>query len=106
MDEFENYKKIKLDKKGLSKNQKIQALSEILLTTYFYNLEICRNIGLQISTDVKVNLLSNKDVDIQIAKDSLKLNIEIKTPEQDVIEENKLHAMLPHRYPNVERSLL
>lgn len=24
MDEFENYKKIKLDKKGLSKNQKIK----------------------------------------------------------------------------------
>lgn len=104
MDEFEKYKKIKLDKKDLSKNQKIQALSEILLTTYFYNLEICRNIGLQISTDIKVNPLSNKDVDIQIAKDSLKLNIEIKTPEQDVIEENKLHAMLLHRYPNVERA--
>ena len=26
MDEFENYKKIKLDKKGLSKNQKIHYL--------------------------------------------------------------------------------
>lgn len=103
-DELEKYKKIKLGKNGLSGNQKIQALSEILLTTYFYNLELCRSIGLQISTDIKVNTLSNKDVDIQIAKDSLKLNIEIKTPEQDVFEENKFYAMLPHRYPNIERA--
>ena len=103
-DEFEKYKQIKLGKKGLSENQIIQASAEILLTTHFCNFESSRNIGLQIGTDVKVNPSSNKDVDIQICKDTLKLNIEVKTPEQDFIEKGKFHAMLPHRYPNVERA--
>lgn len=104
IDEFERYKKEKLEKKGLSENQKIQARAEILLTSHFFSLENCTNLGLLIDTDVKVNPSSNKDVDIQIFKNTSKLNIEIKTPEQDFIEEGKFHARLPHRYPNVERA--
>lgn len=104
LNEFEKYKQAKLGKKSLTENQKVQALAEILLTAHFYNLECYNNLGLQIETDVRVNPLSNKDVDIQICKNNLKLNIEVKTPEQDFIEEGKFHAKLPHRYPNVERA--
>lgn len=104
LNEFEKYKQAKLGKKSLTENQKIQALAEILLTAHFYNLECYNILGLQIETDVRVNPLSNKDVDIQICKNNLKLNIEVKTPEQDFIEEGKFHAKLPHRYPNVERA--
>lgn len=101
--EFEKYKQAKVEKKGLSRNQEIQTLAEILLVSHFYNLNNYSNCGLQIDTDAKANPLSNKDVDIQICKDNLKLNIEVKTPEQDFIEESKFHAKLPHRYPDVER---
>ena len=82
----------------------IQAQAEVLLATYFCNFENCHNWGMSIDTDVKVNPIANKDIDLRICKDTLMINIEVKTPEQDLFEEGKFHARLAYRHPDIERA--
>jgi hypothetical protein len=102
--DFEKYRQNKLNIKNLSCNQRIQADAEIMLTKHFFDYENNVNIGMSIDTDVKVNPSSKKDVDIRLLRNGLEINIEVKTPEQDVIENRKLQGGLPHRYPDTIRA--
>jgi len=104
IEDFNKYQQEKFRNKRMSNDQLIQATSEILLTAHFCEVENNTGMGLSIDTDVEVNPPSKKDIDIQICKADLTLNIEVKTPNQDVIEEGKFHGGLPHRYPGVERA--
>lgn len=98
------YEDKKLKIPGLSDNQKLQAASEVCLTRYFYCIERENKIGLKISTDVKLDPQSKKDIDIQVCNNGLALNIEVKTPEKDIYAVDKFQAMLPHRFPGIERA--
>jgi hypothetical protein len=98
------YAKSKLGAEGLSHNQLIQATAEVLLTSFFFNLSYSSDLNLSINTDVRNNPSTKKDVDIQIRKEKLILNLEVKTPNQDIHEEGKFYGALPHRYPNAKRA--
>ena len=102
--ELERYEQSKCGNQKLLENQLIQAKAEVALAKYYYNLQNRIDIEISINTDMKVNPSSKKDVDIQICKDDLALNIEVKTPEQDVIEEGKFHGGIAHRYPGIVRA--
>ncbi|MDD2267921.1 MAG: hypothetical protein PHY15_00045 [Eubacteriales bacterium] len=101
---FVQYKQSKQNRKGLSDNQVIQAKAEVFLSAYFFNLKNRKNMDISIDTDVKVNPFIKKDIDLQICQENIKLNIEVKTPEQDLKEKGKFYGGLPHRYSDIKRA--
>lgn len=76
----------------------IQAIAEIVLYLHYALL------GYSVFADVKVNPDNKRDIDLQVCKEGLTLNFEIKCLNQDeLLEDGTLHLSIDCRHPEVSK---